>query len=146
MNDVYYLQHYVPRAGPPFRDFRVFVCAGKAVAMMSRRGDDWITNVNRGAVPEQISGHDEAELATLAIAAAAAVGADFAGVDIVPAADGSLFVLEVNSMPAWSGLQSVVAVNIADAIADALLKFLTDRAGDAASARAHTVSTAPANS
>ncbi len=39
VNDVYYLQHYVPRAGPPFRDFRVFVCAGKAVAMMSRRGD-----------------------------------------------------------------------------------------------------------
>ena len=48
VSDVYYLQHYVPRAGPPFRDFRVFVCAGEAVAMMSRRGDDWITNVNRG--------------------------------------------------------------------------------------------------
>ena len=56
VNDVYYLQHYVPRAGPPFRDFRIFVCAGKAVAMMSRRGADWITNVNRGAVPEQVSG------------------------------------------------------------------------------------------
>ena len=25
VSDVYYLQHYVPRAGPPFRDFRVFV-------------------------------------------------------------------------------------------------------------------------
>jgi tetrahydromethanopterin:alpha-L-glutamate ligase len=118
----------VPRVGPPFRDFRVFVVAGKAVAMMSRRGDDWITNVNRGAVPEQISGRDEDELARLAIAAADAVGADFAGVDIVPAADGSLLVLEVNSMPAWSGLQSVVAVDIADAIAEALLKVVTDRA------------------
>ena len=82
----------------------------------------------------------------LAIAAAEAVGADFAGVDIVPAADGSLFVLEVNSMPAWSGLQSVAAVNIADAIADALLKFLTDRAATAASpARPHRLA-APANS
>jgi RimK family alpha-L-glutamate ligase len=128
VSDVYYLQHYVPRAGPPFRDFRIFVCAGKAVAMMSRRGEDWITNVNRGAVPELISGHDEDELARLAIAAAAAVGADFAGVDIVPAADGSLLVLEVNSMPAWSGLQSVVAVDISDAIAEALLKVVTERA------------------
>ena len=145
VNDVYYLQHYVPRAGPPFRDFRVFVCAGKAVAMMSRRGEDWITNVNRGAAPEQISGHGETELAELAIAAAEAVETDFAGVDIVPAADGRLFVVEVNSMPAWSGLQSVVAVNIADAIADALLTFLADNAGTASTVRPHRL-VAPANS
>ncbi|TIM11805.1 RimK family alpha-L-glutamate ligase [Mesorhizobium sp.] len=152
VNGVYYLQHYVPRPGPPFRDFRVFVCAGEVLAMMSRRGDDWITNVNRGALPEQVSGqvsgHGETELAALARAAAAAISADFAGVDIVPAADGKLLVLEVNSMPAWSGLQSVVAVNIADAIADALLKFLADRPADhpeAAAARPYRL-TAPANS
>jgi tetrahydromethanopterin:alpha-L-glutamate ligase len=145
VDDVFYLQHYVARAGPPFRDFRVFVCAGEAVAMMSRRGEDWITNVNRGAAPEPVFG-GEAELARLAIAATAAVGADFAGVDIVPAADGSLFVLEVNSMPAWSGLQSVVAVNIADAIADALLKFLANCAATAAPPARPYRLTAPANS
>ena len=54
--------------------------------------------------------------------------AEIAGVDIVPAEDGSLLVLEVNSMPAWSGLQSVAAVNIADAIAEALLKAVANRA------------------
>lgn len=126
--DVYYLQRYVPRAGPPFRDFRVFVCAGRAVATMSRRGTDWVTNVNRGASPETVSGQVESELKALAVEAASAVGADFAGVDIVRSADGGLFVLEVNSMPAWSGLQSVVAVDIADALADALLSFLAVRA------------------
>ena len=110
------------------------------------RGADWITNVNRGAVPEQVSGHDETELAALAIAAATAVGADFAGVDIVLAADGTLFVLEVNSMPAWSGLQSVAAVSIADAIAEALLQFLTERAGEAASAKRPHRLVVPANS
>jgi RimK family alpha-L-glutamate ligase len=146
VNDVFYLQHYVPRAGPPFHDFRVFVCAGRTTAMMSRRGADWITNVNRGAVPEAISGHDKAELEALAVAAAAAVGADFAGVDIVPATDGSLFVLEVNSMPAWSGLQSVAAVNIADAIAEALLKFLAERADKAASVARPYRFVSPANS
>ncbi len=145
VNDVYYLQHYVPRAGPPFRDYRVFVCAGKVVAMMSRRGEDWITNVNRGAVPERVSGYGEAELAKLAISAAEAVGADFAGVDIIPAPDDALQVLEVNSMPAWSGLQSVVAVNIADAVADALLDFLAERAGTAPTARPYRF-VAPANS
>ncbi len=144
VSDVYYLQHYVARAGPPFRDFRIFVCAGKAVAMMSRRGEDWITNVNRGAVPEEVSGHDEGELAELAVAAAGAVGADFAGVDIVATEDGGLLVLEVNSMPAWSGLQSVAAVNIAGAIAEALLKSLADRA-EASTARPYRFAS-PANS
>jgi RimK family alpha-L-glutamate ligase len=133
VNQVYYLQHYVPREGPPFQDFRVFVCAGKVVAMMSRRGDDWVTNVNRGAAPQQYSGHAEEACCELAVQAAASVGADFAGVDIVQSADGRLFVLEVNSMPAWTGLQSVVAVNIADAIAAALLAFVANRRGVAAS-------------
>jgi tetrahydromethanopterin:alpha-L-glutamate ligase len=144
VNRVYYLQHYVPRAGPPFRDFRVFVCAGKAVAMMSRRGDDWITTVDRGAVPEQYSGHAEDASCKLAVLAAAAVGADFAGVDIVQSADGKLLVLEVNSMPAWSGLQSVAAVNIADAIAAALLALVADRRRAAAAVRSDRF-VAPAN-
>jgi RimK family alpha-L-glutamate ligase len=124
VGDVYYLQRYVRRPGPPFRDYRVFVCAGEAVAMMSRRGDDWITNVNRGAVPEGLSARHHEELSWLAVAATAAVGANFAGVDIIREADGGLLVLEINSMPAWSGLQSVVSVDIADAIAAALLRSL----------------------
>ncbi len=131
VNGVYYLQHYVPRAGPPFQDFRVFVCAGRVLAMMSRSGSDWITNVSRGAVPGEV--HDR-ELAALAVAAATAVGVDFGGVDIVTSACGRHHVLEVNSMPAWSGLQSVTAVNIAGAIADALLAFLAQRVGKAAAA------------
>jgi RimK family alpha-L-glutamate ligase len=123
--DVYYLQRYIPRPGPPFRDFRIFVCAGQAVAMMCRRGAEWITNVSRGGAPETIP--DEPELATLAVEAAAAVGVDFGGVDIVRATDGGLFVLEVNSMPAWTGIQSVVQVDIADAIAGALLRSVAMR-------------------
>ncbi len=41
--------------------------------------------------------------------------------------DGAVFVLEVNSMPAWSGLQTVSETNIADAIAAGLLAFLAKR-------------------
>lgn len=127
IDGVYYLQHYVERQGPPFRDFRVFVCAGKALAMMSRRGASWITNVNQGGVPEQVNHRDEALLEGLAVAAAKAVGACFAGVDVIKAGDGTALVLEVNSMPAWSGLQTVVETNIAGAVADALLAFLESR-------------------
>ncbi|WP_245450979.1 ATP-grasp domain-containing protein [Borborobacter arsenicus] len=127
VDDVYYLQHYVARAGPPFHDYRVFVCAGRVLAMMARRGNGWITNINRGAAAEIVSDRIQGELEAMALAATGAVGADFAGVDIVPDDRGRLFVLEVNSMPAWSGLQSVVQINIAEAIAEALLAFLHRR-------------------
>jgi len=127
VNDTYYLQHYIERGGPPFHDYRVLVCAGRVIATMRRRSADWISNVNRGASPEAFTDEDRTELERLAIAATHAVGAQFAGVDLVRDIDGRLFVLEVNSMPAWSGLQSVVEVDISAAIAEALLASLGER-------------------
>jgi len=66
---------------------------------------------------------------SLAVAATAAVGADFAGVDIVHDAGGRATVLEVNSMPAWSGLQKVTSANIAGVLAADLMEALGARAG-----------------
>jgi Tfp pilus assembly protein PilE len=43
---------------------------------------------------------------------------------VLEAADGAPTVLEVNSMPAWSGLQKVSKRNIAEAIALALMETL----------------------
>ena len=61
------------------------------------------------------------EIAELAIAAARAVDIDYCGVDIIRDREGRLFVLEVNSIPAWKGLQSVVEMDIAQALADDFL-------------------------
>lgn len=124
INEVYYLQHYVARSGPPFHDYRIFVCAGEAIAMMRRSSDDWITNVNRGATPTLVDGIEAEHLGALAIAAADAVGACFAGVDILQDETGAFQILEVNSMPAWSGLQTVAQINVADRIAESLLASL----------------------
>lgn len=120
VDDVYYLQRYVAHAGPPFCDYRVFTCAGEVLGMMARRAEGWITNMAKGAKAEPVLGPVRSTLENLALAASSAIGTDFAGIDIVPAADGRLLVLEVNSMPAWTGLQSVVPVRIADRIAEAL--------------------------
>ena len=60
----------------------------------------------------------------LAIAAAEAVGAEIAGVDVLVTAESGPTVLEVNSMPAWSGVQKVSNRNIAEAIASALMETL----------------------
>jgi len=57
----------------------------------------------------------------LALRAAAATGADFAGVDMIRDGEDALQVLEVNSMPGWRGLQKVASFSIADRLAADLL-------------------------
>jgi RimK family alpha-L-glutamate ligase len=121
---VYYLQRFVGRPGPLYRDFRVFVIEGEPIALMARRGTSWITNVKQGGRPEPVA--IDPELAALASAAAEAVGARFCGVDILRGAGGAPCVLEVNSMPAWSGLQSVSEVNIADVLAARFVRIVSD--------------------
>ena len=119
---VYYLQRFIRGRAPGWRDWRVFVVGGRAVAAMIRHGTHWRTNASQGARCEGVPA--VGELATLATAAAAAVGADYAGVDIVRDADDRCFVLEVNSMPAWAALQRVAAVDIAAELAANLVAEL----------------------
>lgn len=112
---VYYLQRFLSPAGRVYQDIRVFVSAGRVVAGMVRRGSSWITNVHQGAIPAPIAVTPAME--RLALAAVAAVGADFAGVDLMEDGKGGLVVIEVNSMPAWRGLQSTTAIDMADRLA-----------------------------
>ena len=124
---VYYLQRFVgvERDGG-FHDFRVLVSQGRPVAAMIRHAAHWVTNVKRGGKPVAVVA--DATMKELAVRATAAVGADFAGVDILYDADAKPTVLEVNSMPAWSGLQKVTAVNIASVLAADLIAALGARA------------------
>lgn len=117
---VYYLQRFVHCAGEGFSDIRVFVINGIAVAAMRRRGKSWLNNVARGARCELIE--IETEMAELAVNATATLAMDYAGVDIIKDQDGRYTVIEVNSIPAWKGLESVCDVNIAQLLADDLVK------------------------
>jgi len=123
-----YLQRYVPPLAEPGHDLRVLVVGGRAVTAMRRVGAGWIHNVAQGARCEPVA--LAPELAVLAQRAAAAIEADYAGVDLIPGADG-LQVLEVNGVAAWRGLQRVTPFNIARAIVDDLLdrKLAKARAG-----------------
>lgn len=114
LGGVLYLQRYVGRASE-WRDFRVFVVGDRAVAAMMRRGKSWVTNVARGGTCERAP--CDGRLAELAIAAAHAVGAGYCGVDLIEDPRHGIAVLEVNSMPAWHGLQGVTEIDIADSIA-----------------------------
>jgi RimK family alpha-L-glutamate ligase len=106
---VLYLQRFVAHPG---WDLRAFVIGGRVVAAMRRHGrGDWRTNVAQGgrAEPARVA-DDEAELA---VRAAAAVGADAAGVDLLPGPAGEWYVLEVNAVPGWRAIAPVSGLDVA---------------------------------
>ncbi len=112
---VFYLQRYVGAESGQWEDYRVLVIGGAARAAMTRRGATWINNVAQGAtcgLPPA-----DAELFRMAEAATRALDMDYAGVDLMRDRSGQLVVLEVNSIPAWRGLQSVVTEDIATLLA-----------------------------
>ncbi|HEY8012813.1 MAG TPA: RimK family alpha-L-glutamate ligase, partial [Dongiaceae bacterium] len=72
---VYYLQHFIGEGTGRWRDWRVFVTGGQAVAAMLRHGVTWKTNAAQGAACEAVE--PDGQMSALAVAAAAAVGAGF---------------------------------------------------------------------
>lgn len=108
---VFYVQEALPHEG---RDLRAFVVGDRVVAAAWRRASGWRTNVARGGQAERASLTPEWE--SLSLRAARAVGAGYAGVDLLPLPDGRVFVLEVNGIPGWQGLQSTTDVDVAGSI------------------------------
>lgn len=119
VDGLYYLQSYVDSGDGAWHDYRVFVVNNRVAGAMVRHGSHWVNNVALGGrcealVNDRVGG----EILEMALAAARAVEIDYCGVDIIRDRDGRLYVLEVNSIPAWKGLQGVVAVDIAQTLAD----------------------------
>jgi len=113
---VYYLQRTVEHEGV---DVRAFVIGGKLFAAIERRASGWRTNLARGAAAQPVKLSEDAK--ALALRAAAAVGAAYAGVDLVTDREGRTHVLEVNGIPGWKGLQQATGLDVAGALIDNLL-------------------------
>ncbi len=116
---IYYLQRFINCAGAGYSDTRVFVINGQAIAAMRRRGHSWLNNVARGACCEAINLNES--LANLAIKATTALKMDYAGVDIIEDAQGNYHIIEVNSIPAWKGLETVCDLTVAQLLVDDML-------------------------
>ena len=110
---VYYLQQFIPHHD---RDLRVMVIGDECVAAMERVADTWKTNIAAGARPVHVEITPDVQEACLK--SAQTLGADYCGVDLIRSESGELYVIEVNSMPAWQGLQEVTPFNLADRISD----------------------------
>jgi tetrahydromethanopterin:alpha-L-glutamate ligase len=124
IDGVYYLQSYINSGQDAWHDYRVFVINNQVVSAMVRHGNTWINNVAQGGSCEPLV--PDPGISRLALAAARAVQTDYCGVDIIRDQAGRLYVLEVNSIPAWQGLQKVSTCNIAEALVDDFLSGFED--------------------
>ena len=102
---VYYLQEALPAAA----DVRAFVVGERVIGAIERDGPGWRRNLSRGAEarPAALSAEQE----RLCLHAAEALGADYAGVDLL-----GEYVLELNGIPGWRGLQEATGADVAAAL------------------------------
>ena len=119
MVGVMYAQEFIHSGQDVGVDFRVFVVGAQVVASMQRTGNDWISNVAHGAQVEAIRLDNGIE--KLALDAVDALNMEYAGVDLIQDTQGKFWVTEVNSVPAWKGLQQTTEISIVDTIADDFL-------------------------
>lgn len=112
-----YLQAYCRKV---LREIRVLVLDGATIGAILRRPKEgeWRGNLALGARAEKIPVDDA--WSELALRAAAAVGADFAGVDLV-LHDGGASVLEVNVCPNFQGFAQATGIDVTTRLVDALL-------------------------
>lgn len=117
-NRMVYIQRMIRK---PARDLRVLVVGGEVAGAVYRYGEGARTNIALGgrARPLRLG----PDLAKLAIAAADAVEADIAGVDVIEDEAGEPSVLEVNHRVEFAGLQSALGdrVDVAARIVDHLV-------------------------
>jgi RimK family alpha-L-glutamate ligase len=141
LRTVFYLQRAIDHGG---RDIRAFVVGGRVLGAIERWAveGDWRTNVARGGSARAFELPSEWE--RLALAAAAAVGADHAGVDLLPSRDGGVFVLEVNAIPGWQGLQRATGLDVAGAIVESLERNVDQRKPDGRAAARNRLAEFPA--
>ncbi len=114
LNKVYYVQEFLKSPGKTYKDWRLFIIKDQVISSMEREADTWITNFARGGKCKLFI--PSFDIKELAIRASLVLGMDYAGVDIM-LDDNGYTVTEVNSIPAWKGLQSVTFdKNIAELI------------------------------
>ncbi|QMU61019.1 MAG: RimK family alpha-L-glutamate ligase [Gammaproteobacteria bacterium] len=125
-NKIYYLQRFIQTGDESAFDWRIFVIGDRVIASMRREGMDWISNVaNGGKCYSAVINDQFAEMAKDAVQA---VDMHYAGVDVMQDLDGKLWVTEVNSIPAWKGLESVNNLVVADRLAEDFVNCMQTQA------------------
>ncbi len=122
---VYYLQKLEDikiKSIKEWQDFRILVCDNKIIASMIRKNKKKITNIRQGG--KAFNFKADKKIKNISINAAKLINADYAGIDLIKDKYGNYKVIEINSVPAWKGLQKTTNKNIASILAKTFVKKL----------------------
>jgi ribosomal protein S6--L-glutamate ligase len=109
LGQVLYVQPMIPNFG---YDIRVLWIGQQAFSIQRWASHgDYRTNVSQGGVAEVHQLTDQQ--LELSRQAARSVDGSVVGVDLLPAKDGQLYVLEVNAVPGWKAVSACLKVDIA---------------------------------
>ena len=116
---IYYLQEFIETK--PSHDYRVLVIRKGdkySAYTMVRYGRSYVNNYSKGGkcLPVKLDN----DLIETAVKAAKIINIPFCGVDIIKS-NGRNYVIEINSIPAWRGMQSIIDDNISDRIVSSFL-------------------------
>jgi ribosomal protein S6--L-glutamate ligase len=116
IDSVLYVQKFIENEGS---DLRILVLDGRVLGGMRRHANgDFRANVSqRGTAANHSPTSAECELA---LRAAAATGARFAGIDLLYGRGGECYVIEVNAVPGWRAFQRVTGGDVAATVVAAL--------------------------
>ena len=114
------LQEFI--ASSKGRDIRVNVVGDKEIVSMLRENkNDFRSNISSGGTGSKFD--PKPEYLFLAVKASKALGLDFAGVDVLFGEEGPI-ICEVNSNPQFASTLKATGINLADYIAEYILKSL----------------------
>lgn len=120
-SDIVLVQEFIPDAV----DLRALVVGGKCLGTYRRLGSQWRQNVSLGSQP--VAFDADPALYALATKAAAAIGLDVCGVDILLRKDAQPVVLEINSRVEYKGFEAVYGAVVAESILDYSAELLESR-------------------
>lgn len=117
LGQVLYVQQFIEHFG---YDIRVLFVGDRHFAIRRVAADgEWRTNISQGSVAEPHQLHPKQQ--ELACRSRDAIGGCILGIDLLPARDGRLFVLEVNGVPGWKGLAAALNVDIAQQLLNTVI-------------------------
>jgi [lysine-biosynthesis-protein LysW]--L-2-aminoadipate ligase len=113
---IYYIQQFVKKPG---RDIRAFVVGDETIAAIYRTSPHWITNTARGGVATNCP--ITAELNTLCVKGANAVGGGVVAIDVLEDPDRGLLINEINHTMEFHSSVTPTGVDIPGRIIDYVL-------------------------
>ncbi len=119
---VFYLQEFVDnKDAKSFKDLRVLVSNHKIISVIERISENYLTNYAQGATVKKIK--PNSEIKKLSVKISKLFNLNYGGIDL-KIFNRKIFVLEINSIPSWKGVQTVEKKNIAKILVSDFVKKL----------------------